>query len=164
MGGGKVGGGGEACWTTPPLLPFVFLAGRSKENPELSVCPSVRPARPSVLQALLAPPQPPHWGGGGGGMCEAPNSILLSRVALFLCFSLGGGRFFLSPPPPPRSIHPLPAVPRSAVAGDLVLIVLKVKLVVVGELWGRGEQGVTHCCNPPISALCSPPKPPPKDP
>lgn len=39
-------------------------------------------------------------------------------------------------------VHPFSAVPRSAVAGDFVLIVLKVKLIVVGQLeWEtRGER------------------------
>lgn len=39
-----------------------------------------------------------------------------------------------------RSVHPLSAIPGAAVARDLVLIVLEVKLVVVGQLRGRQRE------------------------
>lgn len=58
----------------------------------------------------------------------------------------------------PQLVHPLSAVPGSTVAGDLVLIVLEVELVVVGEL--RGEQGVNHGTSPSL-ALPPPASPSP---
>lgn len=65
---GAVGGGA----LPPPLL---FLAGRSKENPELPVRPSVRPARPRrSLRAPVATGACPGTSRGpGGGMVRAPR-------------------------------------------------------------------------------------------
>lgn len=108
-----------------PFFFFFFLAGRSKENPELPVHLSVRPARagPAALQPLLS---------------------LSARPPLAPPAALGGSarslrRGWQPPAPFSQLVHPLPTIPSSTVAGDLVLIVLEVELVVVGELGESGE-------------------------
>lgn len=106
------------------------------------VRPSVRPAWPrrSLRAPVTTVTCPGTSCGPGGVLVRAPRA----------------GR---SPWPPcfPHLVHPFPAVPGSAVAGDLVLVVLEVELVVVGEL--GGEQGVTHGTKTP-SRHRDPPFPP----